>query len=59
MAFGAGVLLLAAVLFLPFLQGLFLVTPLTAAQTGLIVLLAFAPTVLIQLYKVIRDNVRK
>ena len=27
MAFGAGVLLLAAVLFLPFLQGLFLVTP--------------------------------
>ena len=59
MAFGAGVLLLAAVLFLPFLQGLFLVTPLTAAQAGLIVLLAFAPTVLIQLYKVVRDGVRK
>ena len=59
MAFGAGVLLLAAVLFLPFLQGFFLVTPLTAAQAGLIALLAFAPTVLIQLYKVIRDGMRK
>ncbi len=58
MAFGAGVLLLAAVLFVPFLQGLFQVAPLSLSQTGFLVLLAFAPTVVIQLYKVIRDKVR-
>ncbi len=50
-AFLAGVLLLAAVLFLPFLRGLFLVAPLSLSDFGLIALLAFAPTLLIQLFK--------
>lgn len=59
MAFGAGVLLLAAVLFVPFLEGLFLVAPLTWPLVGWIVLLAFLPTVCIQLYKIIRDAIKK
>ena len=53
MAFAAGVLFLAAVLFLPFLESLFLVAPLTVSQVGMIVLLAFAPTALIQLWKLL------
>lgn len=57
MAFAAGVILLAAVLFLPLLEKLFLVTPLTGAQVGIIVLLAFIPTVLIQLWKLTRKKV--
>lgn len=52
MAFGAGVMLLAAVLFLPFLESLFLVAPLTGGQVVMIVLLAFAPTAVIQFLKV-------
>ena len=58
LAFGAGVLLLAAVLFIPFLGGLFQVTPLSLTQTGWIALLAVLPTVCVQTYKVIRDKVR-
>lgn len=53
MAFGAGVLFLAAVLFLPLLSTLFLVAPLTGGQIGMIILLAFAPTAVIQLCKVV------
>ncbi|WP_195985792.1 cation-translocating P-type ATPase [Clostridium sp. D33t1_170424_F3] len=54
MAFGAGVLLLCAVLFLPFLSGLFLVTPLSLANVGTIALLAFLPTLCIQIFKAVR-----
>ncbi len=53
-AFLAGVVLLAAVLFIPPLQYLFQVAAFSLPQLGLIVLLALAPSVLIQLYKVIR-----
>ncbi len=55
-AFAGGVLLLAAVLFVPGLSGLFAVTPLGAAQIGQIVALAFAPTAVIQLVKLVRHN---
>lgn len=55
-AFGIGVILLALVLFLPVLEKLFLVTPMTAVQLGWIVLLAFLPTVVIQFYKVMQDR---
>ena len=57
-AFFAGVMLLAAVLFIPGLNGLFEVTPMSGEQLGLVVLLAFLPTVVIQIYKVINDAVR-
>ena len=57
-AFFAGVVLLAAVLFIPGLNGLFEVTPMSGEQLGLVVLLAFLPTVVIQIYKVINDAVR-
>ena len=42
MAFGAGVLLLAFVLFVPALEGLFLVAPVTGFQLLCIIGLAFA-----------------
>ena len=58
-AFGVGVLLLSAVLFIPGLTSLFQIAPFTMAQAGLIVVLAFLPTLVIQIYKVIRDAVRK
>ena len=53
-AFGLGAVLLAAVLFIPGLSGLFAVSALSAVQLGQILLLAFAPTALIQLYKALR-----
>lgn len=52
-AFLAGVVLLAAVLFLPPLRTLFQVAAFTAPQVGLVVLLALLPTVVIQLYKLL------
>lgn len=55
-AFAAGVLLLGLVLFVPFLQRLFSVTALTGQQIGRICLLAFIPTIIIQIFKVIRDR---
>ncbi|HJC40994.1 MAG TPA: cation-translocating P-type ATPase [Candidatus Intestinimonas pullistercoris] len=57
-AFAAGVVLLAAVLFIPGLNGLFEVAPFTLREIGLVVLLAFLPTVVIQIYKVICDALR-
>lgn len=58
-AFFLGVLLLALVLFLPGLEGLFLVFPLNIVHIGQIALLAVIPTVVIQIYKAIRDAVQK
>ena len=56
MAFFAGVLLLLAVLFIPGLKGLFMVAPaFGVANLGEIVLLAFLPTLVIQIIKVIGD----
>ena len=57
-AFFAGVVLLAAVLFIPGLNTLFEVAPFTMKEIGLVVLLAFLPTVVIQIYKVINDTVQ-
>ena len=57
-AFAAGVVLLAAVLFIPGLSGLFEVAPFSLREIGLVVLLAFLPTVVIQIYKVICDRLR-
>ena len=57
-AFGAGVLLLAAVLFIPGLTGLFQVSAFTMAQAGAVAGLAFLPTVVIQIFKVVRDRTR-
>ena len=55
-AFFAGVALLVLVLFVPILERLFSVSPLTGGQMGTIVVLAFIPTVLIQLIKVILEK---
>ena len=41
-------------MFIPVLGRLFQVAPLNGEQVGLIYLLAFCPTVIIQLYKIIR-----
>ena len=57
-AFVLGVLLLALVLLVPSFSGLFCVTALTGEQLGFIGALAFAPTVIIQLIKVILDSRR-
>jgi Ca2+-transporting ATPase len=54
-AFAAGVVLLGIVMFVPFMQNLFSVTPLTQSQIIDVCLLAAVPTVLIQIFKVIRD----
>ena len=52
-----GVLLLALVIFVPVMRTLFTVSPLSGYQIGMIALLAFIPTVIIQLYKVIKEHV--
>lgn len=59
LAFAAGVGLLAFVLFVPFMHPLFRVAELTGVQIGFIALLAFIPTVVIQLIKVIVENIKK
>ena len=58
-AFFLGVFLLAFVIFVPFMHPLFSVATLTGAQIGFIGLLAFIPTVIIQIVKVIVENVKK
>lgn len=56
-AFFGGVLLLALVTFVPVMRTLFSVSPLSGYQIGMIALLAFIPTVIIQLYKVMKEHV--
>ncbi len=54
-AFFLGVVLLGTVLFVPFLQGVFMVTPVNGLQLLWIVLLAAAPTVVVQFVRMIRE----
>lgn len=54
-AFAAGVLLLAAVVLIPPLQKLFEVEAMTTEQTGMVVLAAALPTVIIQICKVVAE----
>lgn len=56
-AFFGGVLMLALVIFVPVMRTLFTVSPLSGYQIGMIALLAFIPTVIIQLYKVMKEHV--
>lgn len=56
LAFLTGLVLLNAVLFIPAFHSLFLIADLTAANVGMIYLLAFLPTVIIQAYKVIKER---
>ncbi len=58
-AFVLGVLLLSLVIFVPGLHGLFAVTDISAAAAATILGLALAPTVVIQIVKVIAEKVRK
>ena len=58
-AFLGGAVLLNLVLFVKPLQTLFEVSPLTGTQIGLIYLLAFLPTVVIQGFKVFRESFSK
>ena len=55
-AFLAGGALLSLVMFVPFLERLFSVAPLTGSQIGLVYLLAVIPTVVIQLTKIVREQ---
>ncbi len=55
-AFAAGVLLLGAVLFLPFLHGLFAVTAI-GMELLYVVGLAVLPTLIVQLFRVIKEKI--
>lgn len=55
-AFFIGVALLALVIFAPFMHGLFLVENLVVKQVVSIVILAFIPTFIIQIYKMITQR---
>ncbi|GLC81878.1 cation-translocating P-type ATPase [Lacrimispora brassicae] len=55
-AFLAGVSLLSLVMFVPVLERLFSVTPLSGGQIGIVYGLAVIPTVIIQFTKVIKEN---
>lgn len=57
-AFAAGAVLLACVLVIPFLKGLFMVSALTGNQMGIIVLFAIIPTVLIQIYRLLKEIIK-
>ena len=58
LAFVLGVILLALVFFVPALEGLFQVAPLSLNMVGTLALLAVAPTILIQIYKLIRGKLQ-
>ncbi|MEG0692617.1 MAG: cation-translocating P-type ATPase, partial [Oscillospiraceae bacterium] len=58
LAFVGGTALLSLVLFVPFLQQLFEVVSMKLSQLGMILGLSFAPTIIIQAYKVIRENIK-
>ncbi|MBD7911768.1 cation-translocating P-type ATPase [Clostridium cibarium] len=58
-AFGAGLLFLNLVLFVPPLQNLFEVTPLDGTLIASIYLLAFLPTFIIQIFKIITKDFDK
>ncbi len=55
-AFAVGTLLLALILFVPALHGLFAVTPLTNSQYLWILFLALMPTILIQIVKIANEK---
>lgn len=55
-AFGIGLILLIAVLSIPFLMRLFEVTPLSLGLFATVFALSFMPTLLIQTYKVIQER---
>ncbi len=55
-AFLIGTILLNLVLFVPFLQNLFVVSNLTGSQIGYIYLLAIMPTIIIQISKLIKNK---
>lgn len=59
LAFAGGVALLALVLLVPPLQSAFSVTPLTGAQLAQVAGLAFAPTLVVQAGRVIKEAVRR
>jgi Ca2+-transporting ATPase len=56
LAFLLGTLFLNLVLFVPFLQNIFSVADLTGSQIGMIYLLAFIPTVIIQIGKLVKQS---
>ncbi|MEG0806046.1 MAG: calcium-translocating P-type ATPase, PMCA-type [Lachnospiraceae bacterium] len=58
-AFFLGILLLMSVLFIPVLQNIFEVSPLSGEQFGIVLFFAFLPTLVIQLAKVIAGLVNK
>lgn len=55
LAFLTGIILLAAVLFLPGLQVMFAAADLSREQLGAIVLFAFLPTAIIQAWRILRE----
>ncbi len=57
-AFGAGAVLLALVLTVPVLQGMFMVAPLTGSQLTWIVGLSALPTVVIQTVKMVKEMMK-
>ena len=59
LAFFTGVVLLGIVLLVPVMERLFEAVALTSGQLGMVVLMAFAPTLIIQIVKVILDARRK
>ena len=58
-AFGAGLVLINVVLFVPALHRLFSVATLNAGQVGIVYLMAFIPTFVIQIYKLIKEHLKK
>lgn len=53
-AFFAGVILLAFVVFVPIMHGLFAIAPLDIIQIGSIILLAFIPTLVVQIVRIVK-----
>lgn len=58
-AFLGGIAFIAAVLFIPAFYGLFSVVAITARELAIILMFAIAPSILLQIYKVLMEHIRK
>ena len=58
-AFATGVVLLAFVLFVPFMHKLFVIASLTGVQVGSIAGLALAPTLIVQVVRMVKEQISR
>lgn len=58
-AFLSGIVLVGIVLYVPFMEKIFQIADISAKQNGVILIMALMPTIIIQIFKILKDIKRK